>query len=175
MRPMRADGLAPRALEVVVELGILELREVERRGVLHEPHADAVGEEVAEQTFDEARRAREQLADDDDRELDRDEPATERQIAPVALRGDDAVDDQLPDPQRGDRARTRARGAATIIATVKPRCVSHTRRAAAARSGARRCARGTTASRPACPAVPSGGPASAGRHEYDEGDTHAEP
>ena len=36
-----AGRLPPRALEVIVELGILELREIERRGVLHEPHAHA--------------------------------------------------------------------------------------------------------------------------------------
>ena len=61
-------------------------------------------EQIAEQALDEARRAREQLADDDDRELERDERRHERRRRAGALRElHDAVDDQLADPQRRDR------------------------------------------------------------------------
>jgi hypothetical protein len=42
-------GLAAGALEVIVEIRILELRQIERGGVAHEAHADVVREEVAEQ------------------------------------------------------------------------------------------------------------------------------
>jgi hypothetical protein len=45
--------LAPRALQMVVEFGILELREIELRRVLHQPHAHRVREEIAEQALDE--------------------------------------------------------------------------------------------------------------------------
>ena len=40
--------IATRALEVIVELRVLELREVERRRVLHEANAHAVREKIAE-------------------------------------------------------------------------------------------------------------------------------
>src|SRR5689334_18931293 len=61
---LREEADAPsrvsaRTLEVVVELRVLELREVQRRRVLHEPDAHAVGEQIAEQTFDELRCAAE--------------------------------------------------------------------------------------------------------------------
>ena len=63
----------PRALELIVELRILELLQVERRGVLHDADADPIREQIAEQALDESRRAREQLADDDRSHLERDE------------------------------------------------------------------------------------------------------
>jgi len=63
-------SLPARALEVIVELRVLELREVERGGVPHEAHAHAIGEQVAEQRLHERRGAREELTGDDDTELD---------------------------------------------------------------------------------------------------------
>ncbi len=51
-QPDSAGRLATRALQVVVDLGVLELRQVERRGMLHQPDAEPVREEVAEQTLE---------------------------------------------------------------------------------------------------------------------------
>jgi len=58
---------------MIVELRILELVQVELRGVLHDLDADPIREQIGEQSFDETRRARQQLAADDDRHLERDE------------------------------------------------------------------------------------------------------
>ena len=107
---------------MVVELRVLELREVERRRVLHEPHAEPVAEQVTEQALDEARGAREQLARNDDRELESDEPGDGAPRSTIALRGDDAVDDELPDPERRDRyecANEPQRGHGNRVAAVR--------------------------------------------------------
>ena len=69
-RPARA---LPRALEVIVELRVLELMQIERGRVLHDADADAIREQVAEQSLDEGRRAREQLTADDGAHFDGDE------------------------------------------------------------------------------------------------------
>ena len=87
---------------MIVEFGVLELREVECGRVLHQSNAHAVREQVAEQAFDELRRAAKRVAADGDRELDSDE---QRQIPPVGSirpRPNDFVDDQLSDPERRD-------------------------------------------------------------------------
>jgi hypothetical protein len=102
-----ADGLSPRALEVVIEGGVLELCEVEGRRVLHEPNADVIREEVAEQTLDECRAPREHLAAEDDGQLERDQPPERRQVALATLGRDHGVDDELAHPQGrhgGERA-----------------------------------------------------------------------
>jgi hypothetical protein len=89
---------------VVVELGVLELRQVERGRVLHEPHARAVAEAVGEQALDERRRAGERLAGDDDPQLEQHEPPEPGPRAGAALRGrHHGVDDELPHPQREER------------------------------------------------------------------------
>ena len=44
-----AHGLAPRAIQPVLQLAVLEVLEVERGGVLHEPDARGVGEPLGEQ------------------------------------------------------------------------------------------------------------------------------
>ena len=88
---------------MIVELRIFELREIECRGVLHEPDAGPIAEQVAELALDETRRASKQFTNDNDRHFDRDEAADRAPRCATALRGDDAVDDELPDPQRRDR------------------------------------------------------------------------
>ena len=49
-------GLAARALELVLELAVLEVLEVERRGMLHQPDAGGVGDALGEQGVERARR-----------------------------------------------------------------------------------------------------------------------
>jgi hypothetical protein len=95
--------LPPRALEVVVELRVLELRQVERGGVLHEPHRDAVREQVAQQALHEHGGAREHLPTDHDRELEEHEPREALPVGGRALRRLDEVDDELRHPERRDR------------------------------------------------------------------------
>ena len=45
--------LAARALQVIVEFGVFELREIQGGGVPHEADADVIGEEIAEQRLHE--------------------------------------------------------------------------------------------------------------------------
>jgi hypothetical protein len=47
-----ADSLPPRPLEMIVDLGVLELGEIERGGVLHEAHTEPIGEEIAQQALE---------------------------------------------------------------------------------------------------------------------------
>ncbi|MND08676.1 hypothetical protein D3C83_314600 [compost metagenome] len=47
--------------------------QVERGGVLHQPYAHPVGEEIAQERFEEAAAARGDLAGDDNAELDGDQ------------------------------------------------------------------------------------------------------
>jgi len=73
-----SDRLPARALGVVVERGILEVLEVERGGVLDQPHGHAVREQVAEQAFDQCGRALQRLHHDRDGELEHHEPQNAR-------------------------------------------------------------------------------------------------
>src|SRR3989475_11058133 len=57
--PDPAHGLATRALQVIVGLRVLVLRQVERCRMLHEPYADAVRKQVAEQALEQRRAAAE--------------------------------------------------------------------------------------------------------------------
>ena len=57
-----ADGLAAGALEMIVDLGVLELGDIERGGVPHEAHAQPVGEQIAEQALEQGREPRQSLA-----------------------------------------------------------------------------------------------------------------
>jgi hypothetical protein len=102
-----ADGLAAGALEVIVGIRVLELGEVERRRVLHQAHADLVGEQVAEQTLEQGREPCKRFAHHGDAKLEAHEPAEVPPGGGVAgprrgNGGDDAVDDELADPQHGD-------------------------------------------------------------------------
>jgi hypothetical protein len=95
--------LPARSLEMIVEVGVLELLEIEGGGVAHQAHADVVREQVAEQRLDERRCPGEQLTDDDDRELERDDsPQVAERSARLSREQHDLVDDQLGCPQRGD-------------------------------------------------------------------------
>ncbi len=98
MRPCR---LLASPLQVIVERRIFELGEVQRRGMAHQPFADVVREEIAQQRFDECRRAREELPAECDRHLDRDITPEYRDRPPARVL--DHIDDELADPQRGDR------------------------------------------------------------------------
>ena len=53
--PAAAGLVSPGALEMVVRLRVFVLREVEHRRVLHQPHADAVREQIAEQALEQRR------------------------------------------------------------------------------------------------------------------------
>jgi hypothetical protein len=97
-------GLAPRALELVVEVRVLELLQVQGRRVAHDAHTECVGEEVADEGFVVARRAGEPVGEQRHRQLEQDEPG---QVAPVrrgrADVGDHAVDNELADPEQDHR------------------------------------------------------------------------
>src|SRR2546423_4047776 len=84
---------------MIVELGILELREIELRGVLHQSHAHRVGEEVAEEALDEGRRASEYLAGQHDAELEREVAPHLSKAASAAPGRNYRVDYQLSDPE----------------------------------------------------------------------------
>jgi hypothetical protein len=103
-----AERLAARALEVVVGLGVLVLRQVERGGVLHQANTDAVRKQVAQQTFQQCRQAGQPLAGHADGELEQHQGAqvlpVERLASRVRAHGaDHAVDDELADPQHRER------------------------------------------------------------------------
>src|SRR3712207_6862630 len=76
-RPPRSTLFPYTTLFRSVERGVFELVEVERRGVLHQPDARVVREEVSEQAFDERRSPGERFAGDDDRDLKCDQRSEE--------------------------------------------------------------------------------------------------
>ena len=103
-QPDARRRLPARALEVVVEVRVLELLEIQRRRVAHEAHADVVREQIPQQRLDQRRGAREQLSCDDDRQLERHDPPQVGERCPRSSRQQhDLIDDQLRGPQRGDR------------------------------------------------------------------------
>ena len=107
-QPQPPHRLAARALQMIVRLGVLVLRQVERRRVLHQPHADPVREQVSEQALEQRRQPGEPLSCHGDAELQYDQPAQIPPVHRLACRlrphaGDDPVDDQLPDPQHRER------------------------------------------------------------------------
>ena len=95
------DGLSPGPLQVVVELRVLEVLQVERGGVLHQPHAHAVAEKVAEQRLHERRRPLHEVEDERQGQLESHQP---RQPTPVRVRRTEVrhhrIDDELPHPQQ---------------------------------------------------------------------------
>ena len=107
-QPDAPHRLAAGALQVIVNLGVLELRQIERRRMLHQAHADAVAEQVAEQALEQRREARQRFPHHGEAELQPDQAA---QVPPVhgragrlrAHRGNHAVNDQLPHPQHRER------------------------------------------------------------------------
>ena len=102
--PDARRGLPACPLQVIVELRVLELLEIERRRMPHEPDAHAVGEEIAQQRLHERRCPREKFPADHHRELQRDDPPQRCQRR--TWRGGEMhhlVDDELGDPQARDR------------------------------------------------------------------------
>ena len=114
-QPDPAHRLPAGPLQLVVELGVLELLQVERRRVAHELDAGLVGEEIAEQALEQRGEARQALAHQRDGELEREQLAqpgpVDARHAPARRQPDRAhhlVHDQLADPQhreRNERAR----------------------------------------------------------------------
>ena len=108
-----AHGLAPRAVEAVLELAVLEIFEVEGGRVLHETDARGVGEPLGEQRVHERDDAAEHVGHDGQRQLEGEQgeevvdAAAGQPLADVVLRaagGGQAhhlVDDQLADVERG--------------------------------------------------------------------------
>jgi hypothetical protein len=88
----------------VLVLGVLELGEVERGGVRHDAHADAVGEEVAKEAFDEDLPAGDQLGEDNNADFQAHQLPDVRPVG--VMRGEgcvDLIDDVAADPELGDR------------------------------------------------------------------------
>ena len=114
---MRLRRLPPGALELVVECGVLELIQVERRRVLHQTHACIVREEFAEQALDQHRGPREHLAHEHDADLERDELPQPREVRWRLAHATTASMMSLPTQSvaSGMKARTRR---STAIATV---------------------------------------------------------
>ncbi len=108
-----ADGLTPGSLELVVEVGILELLEIERRGVAHEVDARAIGKEITQEALEQRRAPGQPFPGQCDRELDTEQlsephPVHGRPRAGESNGVHDLVHDQLADPQhreRNERAR----------------------------------------------------------------------
>ena len=106
--PDPAHRLPPGALQLVVDLRVLELLQVERRGVPHQLDAGAVGEEIAQQALEQRREPGQPLAHQRDRELERQQLAEPRPVhrAAAARHADRAhhlVHDQLADPEHRER------------------------------------------------------------------------
>ena len=78
--------LASRALHLVVEVRILEVSQVEGRRVAHEAHRHLVGEKVAEQAFEQAGEAAEDVRRQRDPQLEQHQ-----------------ADQQAPSPAPGSR------------------------------------------------------------------------
>ena len=110
-----AHRLATRAIELVLQVGILEVLQVQRRRMLHQAHAGGVGEQFRQQRVAVADQAAEQVGTDRQRELDHQQPRQRFQLA-AAPGGADRiephagrdqahrlVDDQLADVERRDR------------------------------------------------------------------------
>ena len=105
-------GLAARALELVLELGILEILEVERRGVLHQAHARGVGHPLRQQAVDQRDDAAEHVRQHGERELGRQQqpshcssplasqPSSVAGRPGICTSAHDVVDDQLADIER---------------------------------------------------------------------------
>ncbi len=110
-----AAGLPPRALQAVLQLAVLEVLEIERRGVLHQAHAGGIREALRQQRIDQRHGAAEHVGEHGQPEL-QDEQPDERVEQPGVVPGaqalrwarqpgkaDHLVDDQLADIQRDHR------------------------------------------------------------------------
>ncbi len=101
-----ADGLAAGTLQPVVDLRVLQLLEVQRGGVAHQPHAGVVGEPVAQKTLEQPSRPAQHRAGQGDSQL---RAQQRRQPAPVGIpigaghRRHHLVNYQFPDPEQPQR------------------------------------------------------------------------
>ena len=110
-----AHGLAPGALELVLQLRVLEVGEVQRGRVLHQAHAGGVGEQLRQQRIAVADHPAEQVRQDCQAQLCQDQPGevVEHAAAPGLQQAVETdahadqphhlVDDQLADVQRHHR------------------------------------------------------------------------
>ncbi len=108
--PDPPHGLPPGPLQLIVDFGVLELLQVERRRMLHQLNAGAIGEEVAQETLQQRRHPAQPFADQGDRQLDPDQEAEpgpgDWPAAVVQVdRVDHPVHDELPDPEHRERHR----------------------------------------------------------------------
>ena len=65
---------------MIVDLGVFELGEIERGGVTHQPDAEPVRKQVAEQTLEQGREPRQSLAHDRNAELQSDQQREGRPV-----------------------------------------------------------------------------------------------
>ena len=110
-----AAGLPPRPLKLVLELGILEILEVESRGMLHQAHAGTVRHPLRQETVDQRHHPAQHVRQHRQRELGEQKPAQPGKLPalPPALEGrrpvghrhelHHVVDDQLADIEADDR------------------------------------------------------------------------
>src|SRR6185295_19666532 len=97
-----ADRLSPGPLQMIVELRILELRQIQLCRVLHQLDAHRVGEEIAEQAFDQGRGAGENFAGQYDQQLQREVAPDLVEISLPVPRCNHGVEYQLADPEGRD-------------------------------------------------------------------------
>jgi hypothetical protein len=93
------------AFELVVHFRVLELCDVEGRGVLHESHRHFVAKVLAEKALGEVGGPRDDLGRRGNRQLDRDQRPQVRPVRrlPTPLVELHRLDDELSNPQHRDR------------------------------------------------------------------------
>ena len=91
-----------RALQRVVERGVLVGGEIELRGVVHHAHADVAGEAIGQQRVEEAV-VRPRMAPSTASPHSSDEPPEVSPSSPVVEPDLDRVENRLRDPEHGDR------------------------------------------------------------------------
>ncbi len=108
-------ALPPCAVQAVLQFGVLEVLQVQQRGMLHQAHAGGVVEQLREQVVGIGHQPAKQVRADRQRQLQRQqrqqvvEPAAGQRVAEVVQarsatgQPDRLVDDQLADIQRGHR------------------------------------------------------------------------
>ncbi len=108
-------GLPACPLELVLKFGVLEVFKVERRGVLHQPHAGGVGHALGQEAVDQRHDAPKNVRQHREREFGQQqhaEPVQHAAVEPQPQRfgpmrrlhqQHNIVDDQLADIQRDDR------------------------------------------------------------------------
>jgi hypothetical protein len=106
-----AAGLPPRPLQAVLHLAVLEVLQVQRRRVLHQPHAGRVVEALREEGVRQRDHAAQHVGDDGQRQFDDEQPRERVQQPRIPPRAetlrprharqpDHLVDDQLADVKR---------------------------------------------------------------------------